>query len=725
MSEKNKKKQAAGKGSSSVSVESYKKKIVTFLQTGSKKTMSLSELESKCKTKRSGRDNFVQAFSELRTEGVVMMKKGMKTALCSRMHVYPGTVTRLSRTFGFASADEGVEYFIPGKCMLGAMPGDRVLISPIPSRSGEPEGEVLDILEFGSSQLAGRIEYEDGKPYLVPDTASRSHVIIVKEESVPFENGDKVLAEIVYRGRRHAEHKVKITLVFGSSEYAASTAASILAVHGAPTVFPDEVLKEARKIAEGGVQEYSFNNREDLRGLDIFTIDSAESKDLDDAVSVERTRKGYCLGVHIADVSHYVKGNSALDKEALLRGTSIYYADKVIPMLPKELSNGICSLNPDEDRLTLSAFMELDKEGNMLSYRFCKSVIRSRVKGVYSEINSILEGRETPAVAEKYAAVREDIALMDELADRLIARKKQRSAPEIETTESKLLIGEDGICYDVQPRERGKTERIIEEFMLTANEAAAKLARDKKVPFVYRIHEAPPEAKAEALHELLPKYGFECPHFSEFRPVHAAKILEEAKGTDKFEAVNMLVLRSMAKAKYSHEPLGHFGLVLEDYAHFTSPIRRYPDLAIHRIITDILAGYNNEWLSKRYEGFAVNAAERSSAAELRAVTIERECEDCYKAEYMKAHIGESFTAKISGVTEFGFYAELPNTVEGLVHIRTLPEGEYDYCEPVSLTEKFSGVTYALGQTVQVICAAVNVSDGIIDFVLDDEQEENK
>ena len=229
---------------------------------------------------------------------------------------------------------------------------------------------------------------------------------------------------------------------------------------------------------------------------------------------------------------------------------------------------------------------------------------------------------------------------------------------------------------------------------------------------------------AKKTDELAGKYGFECPHFSEFKPAHAAKILDSARGTDKFEAVNMLVLRSMAKAKYSNEPLGHFGLVLDDYAHFTSPIRRYPDLAIHRIITDILAGYNNEWLSKRYEAFALNASERSSAAEIRAVTIERECEDCYKAEYMKAHLGESFTAKISGVTEFGFYAELPNTVEGLVHIRTLPEGEYDYSEPVSLTEKFSGVSYTLGQTVQVVCAAVNVSDGTIDFVLDDEQEDD-
>ncbi|MBP5432536.1 ribonuclease R [Ruminococcus sp.] len=724
MAEKPKKKQSEKKRSSAATVESYRNKIVTFLKAYGKKSMPLSELESKCRTKKAGRENFAAAFSELRTEGVVMMKKGMKAALCSRINVYPGTVTRLSRTFGFAVTDDGTEYFIPGKCMLGAMPNDRVLISPIASRSGEPEGEILDILEFGSSQLTGKIEYEDGRPYLVPDTASRNHIIIVRDESIPFENGDKVLAEIVYRGRRHAEHKVKISLVFGSSEYAASSAASILVVHGAPTAFPEEVLKEARKISEGGVQEYSVNNREDLRDMTIFTIDSAESKDLDDAVSLQKTRKGYCLGVHIADVSHYVKGNSALDKEALLRGTSIYYADKVIPMLPQELSNGICSLNPNEDRLTLSAFMELDKEGAMLSYRFCKSVIRSRVKGVYSEINHILDGSENDDIAQKYKEVRSSIMLMNELADKLIARKKLRSAPEIETTESKLLIGEDGICYDVMPRERGKSERIIEEFMLTANEAAAKLAKEKKVPFVYRIHEAPPEAKTEALHEILPKYGFECPHFSEFKPIHAAKILESARGTDKFEAVNMLVLRSMAKAKYSPEPLGHFGLVLEDYAHFTSPIRRYPDLAIHRIITDILAGYNSDWLSKRYAGFAVNAADRSSAAEIRAVTIERECEDCYKAEYMKAHIGESFTAKISGVTEFGFYAELPNTVEGLVHIRSLPEGEYDYTEPVSLTERFTGISYTLGQTVQVVCAAVNVSDGTIDFVIDDDEQED-
>lgn len=715
MADKNKK-----NSKNEITAESYKNKIVTFLNTG-KKLIPLHELETKCRTKKSGRENFVQAFTELRDEGIVTVRKGMKVALCSRMGFKAAEVTRLSRTFGFAVTEDGTEYFIPGKCMMGAMPRDRVLITDIPSRSGEPEGEVIDILGFGSSTLTGVIEYADGGLYLVPDIASRNHMIISKGESVPFAEGDKVLAEIVYRGRRHAEHKVKIVSVFGSSELAVSCADSIIASSGIITEFSEEAMKEARKISEGGVQEYSFNNREDLRHMAIFTIDSSESKDLDDAVSVERTEKGWLLGVHIADVSHYVKGNSALDKEAMSRGTSVYYADKVIPMLPKELSNGICSLNPHEDRLTLSAFMELGADGEMISYRFCKSVIRSRVKGVYSEINDILADRANDDIKAKYACVEKEIPLMNELADILIERKKQRHAPELETVESKLVINENGICCDVVPRERGKSERIIEEFMLCANEAAARLAREKKVPFVYRIHEAPPEAKTAALCEMLTKLNVEYPHFQEFKPAHAAAILDNARDTDKFEAVNVMVLRSMAKAKYSEEPLGHFGLVLEDYAHFTSPIRRYSDLAIHRIITDVLAGYDVKWLSKRYGGFAVKAAEAATSSEIRAVSAERSCEDCYKAEYMKQHIGESFTAKISSVAEFGFYAQLPNSVEGLVHIRTLPEGEYDYNEPVALTEKFSGVSYELGDTVQVLCAAVNVSEGNVDFVLDEEE----
>ncbi len=717
---KSKKKNSGGNSAAAFGAENYKNKIITFLQTGGKKLMPIEQLEKKCRTKKFGREAFIQAFSELRDEGRIIVRKGMRVGLADRFSLKRGEISRLSRTFGFAITEDGTEYFIPGKCMLGAMPGDKVLIEDIPSRSGEPEGEVVDILSFGSSEMTGIIRYADGGIFFEPDSAPNSRLVI-ENGGVKFSEGDKVLAEITKRGRRHSEHKVRVIYVFGSGDSADACSRSILALHGVECEFPSDVLKEARKISEGGVQEYSFNNREDLRGMNIFTIDGAYSKDLDDAVSVERTKNGYRLGVHIADVSHYVKGNSALDKEALRRGTSIYYADKVIPMLPKELSNGICSLNPNEDRLTLSAFIDLDSDGEILNYRFCKSVVRSRVKGVYSEINRILDGTSDKEIIEKYACVLNEIPLIDELADKLIAKKKSRHAPELETVESSLLIDENGVCCGVMPIQRGKSERIIEEFMLTANEAAAKLAREKHVPFVYRIHEAPPAEKTELLCETLTKLNIDYPHFSEFSPSHAAKILDNARGTELFEAVNTMVLRSMSKAKYSEEPLGHFGLALDDYAHFTSPIRRYPDLAIHRIITDVLAGYNETWLAKRYGGFAVNAASSSSAAEIRAVSVERECEDCYKAEFMKQHIGESFSAKISSVTEFGFYAELPNSVEGLVHIRTLPEGEYDYTYPTALTEKFSGVAYKLGDTVQIICASVDVSSGKIDFVLDDEE----
>lgn len=707
------------------SVESYKNKIMTFLKASKKKAVLEKDLATVCRSRKGNPENYKKAVHELQREGLVIIRK-QKIILSQKYGYKTAKITRLSKTFGFGVCEEtGEEVFFPGKFMLGAMPDDRVLYKDIVSYSTfASDGEVVDILEYGNSNLTGKIEFVDGKNYFVPDTMSKSHITIENETSVEFSAGDKVLAEIAHRGKRHTEHTVRILYVFGNSESAQSCAESILMVHGVNKEFPKDVMKEAGKIADAGIQEYDYNNREDFRDRKIFTIDSAESKDLDDAVSVEKTESGYILGVHIADVSNYVKGNSAMDKEALNRGTSIYYADKVIPMLPKELSNGICSLNPNENRLTLSSLIKLDKNGDIVSYRFCKSVIRSIVKGVYSEINRILDGTEDEYISEKYKDLKDEIFLMNELADILIKRKLNRHAPQIETIESKIITDENGKCIDVMPRTRGKSECIIEEFMLLANETASNLARTKGVPFVYRIHEEPPEEKIERLKKVLLQFNINVP-FTEVKPVHIEKILESARGTDAYEAINMMVLRSMSKAKYSEEPLGHFGLALEDYSHFTSPIRRYPDLAIHRIITDILAGYNETWLKKRYSGFVHNASERSSDAEIRAVTIERECEDCYKAEYMKDKIGESFTGKISGVVEYGFYVSLPNTVEGFVHIRTLPMGEYDYTEPSVLREAFSGTEYKLGDMVNVICSAVSVNDGIIDFVLDEKEEELK
>lgn len=706
------------------SMEHYQNKITTFLQKTGKKPMLVKELAAKCRSNRGKGDQFDAALKDLIHTGVVVdRKRGLNLSAC--LGYFTAKVSRLSRTFGFAvRQDNEVSYFVPGKFLMGSMPGDLVLMHEIPSRSGEPEGEVVSVLQTNTAQLTGMIIEDEGRCFLLPDTMSKNQIRLMPDGNAPFEVGDKVLAELAYRGNRHADHKVRILMSYGSANCAASCAMSLLAVGGIPSEFPREATLEAEKLSKAGVQPADIVHRLDLRDLPIFTIDSAESKDLDDAISISRKGDGYRLGVHIADVSHYVRGNSALDKEALNRGTSVYFADRVIPMLPKALSNGICSLNPNEDRLSFSAIMDLNAEAELTHYEFHKSVICSRVKGVYKEINAILAGEESPEIAEKYADLRESITLMDELADKLIANRKRRGAPEIETTESKLILNEDGICCDVVPRTRGKSEMLIEEFMLLANESAARLAKEKKIPFVYRIHETPAPEKVERLTELLPRMGVECPQFTTIKPRHLAQILIEAKEKQNplLPVLNVLVLRSMAKAKYAPEPVGHFGLALEDYAHFTSPIRRYPDLAIHRILSDLTAGYDAAWMEKRYTAFAVNASDRATATELRAMIAERQCEDCYKAEYMLAHIGECFDATIVSVTDFGFYVELPNTVEGLIHIHALPAGEYESDGVMTLTDHLSGKQYTMGQPIRVQCTKADVNSGNVDFALAPENE---
>lgn len=702
------------------STESYRNKILTFLLKSGKKPVPLKELAAKCRSSRGNSKNFNDAMNELIVSGEIYERRRgfVRTEV---LGYFKAKILRLNRTFGFMEkCDTQEEIFVPGKFLCGAMPGDIVLANYIESRSGSPEGEVIDILQPAEANLSGIIVEDAGTQFFLPDSMSKTPVRIIPGDTV-YQTGDKVLAQIAFRGRRHAEHKAKIIFSFGSALRASSCSEAIIAESGVVPEFPENVLHEAKKLAAAGVWADDYKDRLDLRDQIIFTIDSAESKDLDDAVSIERTADGYTLGVHIADVSHYVRGNSPLDKEALERGTSIYYADKVIPMLPKELSNGICSLNPNEDRLTFSAVMNLTKDGILKDFRFAKSVIRSRVKGVYSEINSLLDNTADDTIREKYSGLEDTIKIMDELADILIANRKRRGAPEIETTESKLIINND-ICEGVKPRTRGKSEMIIEEFMLTANEAAARLAREKEVPFVYRVHESPSPEKISDLKDGLRRLNVEIPSFSEAKPVHLAQILENAKDKPVYSVVNMMTLRSMAKAKYEPEPKGHFGLALEDYAHFTSPIRRYPDLAIHRILSDIVNGADREWLDKRYSGFVQRASQRSTETEIRAMNIERDCEDCYKAEYMQQHLGEVFEGLISSVTEFGFYVELPDTIEGLVHVNSLPEGNYIYDGYFSLADEYSSTTFTVGDRVRVMVAGANVNSGKIDFEIADSEE---
>ncbi len=566
----------------------------------------------------------------------------------------------------------------------------------------------------------GEIVNEFGQLRIVPDTMCKSSMSFDNPQGLELHEGDKVIAEITHRGKRHSEHSCVITASYGSSMRASSCALCVVEINGLTPVFPPQVIMEARNVSDYSRIDKEIPKRLDLRDLPIFTIDGADTKDIDDAISVTRTKNGYELGVHIADVSHYVLPKSELDNEAFKRGTSVYYANRVIPMLPKELSNGICSLNPGEDRLAFSCIAQLDKQGHITSYKFAKTVIRSRVKGVYSEINEMLEGYNSRSNSVKYQQVADQLPVMLELADILKATRLERGCPELETAEGKLIIDENDRCVDVVPRTRGRSEEMIEDFMLVANECAARFGFDKKLPFVYRIHEEPSEEKTEGFKQALVQLNIQYKIGQHTTPGDIAAILKQVKDTPLAPIVNSIALRSMSKAKYSTEPVGHFGLVLDDYAHFTSPIRRYPDLAIHRIMSDYLSGEKTEDIARKYSKFSYAAADQATKTEITAMEVERSCEDCYKAEYMLGHVNEEFDGIITGVTDFGVFVGLENTCEGLLHIDQMQEGLYKSDEMISLKNYSTGQTYTLGDKIRVKVMGSNVNSGKIDFTLADE-----
>lgn len=695
----------------------FERKICLFLQQSHETLMQHGTLANKCRAKRSPA-SFHAALDKLIREGTIL-RKGQAYGLCSRAGGFRAEVTRLSSGYGFIRDEAGTEHFVPGKFLLGAMPGDKVLARAIPARQeGSPEAEVCAVLEeVPEVRISGSIVPTEEGLCLLPDTMNLT-LRIDYRDSVPYGIGDKVLCVLTSRGSRHSEHRVKVLFSYGSAESAENCMAARIAAMNVPQAFPEEVLREAEKLAENGITAFDLADRLDLRGETIFTIDGANSKDMDDAVSlVQHADGGFTLGVHIADVSHYVRGGSALDEEALRRGTSIYYANKVIPMLPPALSNGICSLSSGEDRLTVSCIMQLSPEGDLLSAQFRKSVICSCVRGVYDECNAVLDGSASPEIMAKYAPVAEMLRLLDTLTERLERLRKLRGAPELESMEAALLLDENGICVGLSQVQRGRSECIIEACMLAANEAAAKCAREAEIPLVYRVHEQPSPERMAQLGEMLLRLGGEPPQFREVQPRDIQKLLDDCREAEWFPVINSLTLRSMAKARYSEEPLGHFGLALKDYAHFTSPIRRYADLAVHRILSDLLAGGSKEWLGKRYGKFAQQAALQASETELRAIQIEREADDCYAAEYMQAHVGETFRGVINSVTDFGVYVTLENMAEGLLHIRDLPEGEYEAEEGWRIREVHSGTEYRLGMPVTVICARADVSAGHIDLAL--------
>ena len=682
---------------------------------------TVKELKQKFGGERGADRKVMEALDELVREAVVCQRQGVfftvpsgradKALLCK--------VVKLGKNFAFVMLEDGTsDIFIPGRFTKGAMPGDDVLVEKFehPRVEGSDEGAILAILTE-KNDLVGTVRRVEGRLRFVPDDCPAITMPLARDCEGGAKDGDKVAVEILNRGNRQEDHRVGVAMRFGSSDEAKRCAKALLYAKDIRTRFPDKVRDEAKKFEGAEVSEKDCEGRMDLRALPIFTIDSAETKDIDDAISLTRTSGGgFELGVHIADVSNYVKPGSELDNEAFSRATSVYYADQVVPMLPKALSNGICSLNENELRLAFSCLMRLDKEGNLTDYRFVKSIIRSRVKGVYSEINALLAGTADAEIKAKYADVIDQLPAMKELYGHRARLRKERGCMDIESGEVKLILDENGRCIDVKKRTSGESESMIEEFMLLANQCAAHFARVKQIPFVYRVHEEPNAEKLERLHALLQACGIND-HFAKDVPTpkELSAILEGVRGTPYEQIINTGMLRCMSKALYEEKPKGHYGLVLKDYAHFTSPIRRYPDLAIHRIMTDMLKGTEKETMILRYTDFAERASKQSSEREVIAMQIERKAEDCYKAEYARRHLGECYEGTISGVTQRGLFIELDNGVEGFVPASSLTPSGTSLTEGVRLTDPASGKTWSLGDKMMITIVRADVNLGKIDF----------
>ena len=672
---------------------------------------TVKDLKAKFGGDRGADRKVMEALDQLVHEAVICQKQGVfftvrsgraeKALLCK--------VVKLGKNFAFVMLDDGTsDIFIPGRFTRGAMPGDEVLVEKFahPRVEGSDEGEILAILTE-KNDLVGTARRVDGRLKFVPDDCPAISMQLMRDCEGGAKDGDKVAVEILMRGNRQEDHRVGVAMRFGSSDEAKRCAKALLYAKDIRSRFPDKVREEAKKFEDMAVSEADCEGRMDLRALPIFTIDSAETKDIDDAISLTKTSDGgFELGVHIADVSNYVKPGSELDNEAFSRATSVYYADQVVPMLPKQLSNGICSLNEKELRLAFSCLMRLDQNGNLTDYRFVKSIICSRVKGVYSEINALLAGTADAEIKAKYAEVLSQLPAMKELYGHRARLRKERGCMDIESGEVKLILDEDGHCIDVKKRTSGESESMIE----------AHFARVKQIPFVYRVHEEPNAEKLERLHALLQACGIND-HFAKEVPTpkELSAILEGVRGTPYEQIINTGMLRCMSKAVYEEKPKGHYGLVLKDYAHFTSPIRRYPDLAIHRIMTDLLQGTDKETMILRYSDFAEKASKQSSEREIIAMQIERKAEDCYKAEYARRHLGECYEGTISGVTQRGLFVELENGVEGFVPASSLTPSGTNLTEGIRLSDPVSGKSWSLGDSMMITIVRADVNLGKVDF----------
>ncbi len=696
-----------------------KEKIIKYMRQDAYRPMSEGELVKAFDIVKD-RGSFIKLLKEMEAEGLIYQTRAACYGLPERMNLVVGRLQGHARGFAFLIPDnpEASDVYISASGLNGAMHGDRVVVRVEHSRREKPEGEVVKILTRAQVQLVGTLQRHRGYGFVVCDERRIAHDIFIPRGKLKgAATGDKVVVEITTWPDKKRGPTGKVVEVLGPANDPIVEQRVLFRRFGLPETFPKRVQNAASRIPQEITQK-ELEKRADLREWTIVTIDGEDAKDLDDAVSLTVAGDHYLLGVHIADVGYYVPDGTVLDREAQQRATSVYLPGTVIPMLPEALSNGICSLNPQVDRLAMTVVMDINRNGKVVGSELFPSIIKTAGRLTYTGVRRVLEGERD--LGDPYDKLKPELELMQELAMLLRQRRFQKGAIDFNLPEAKVVLDDEGQVQDLVQLERSVAEQIIEEFMLITNETVARFLYTTKNSFLYRVHEKPDEEKIAALQKLLQSLGYSIPGFPRVKPGALQETLQRVAGKKEERLINEVTLRSMQQARYSTERLGHFGLASRDYTHFTSPIRRYPDLVNHRILREVLAPKARKKSSKMDDqgNSLEQIAQHSSERERVAVEAEREAVDRYKAAYMQNRIGDTFTGFISGVTGFGMFVELENTVEGLISLTTMTDDYYDHDqEGFRLVGQRTRKIYRLGDEVKVKAIRVNVEEKQIDFVL--------
>ena len=706
-----------------------KERILAYMESEGYVPIKRRDMRAMLSVPQEDREKFESLINELIAEGRVFETKKGKLASPKDLQMATGTFIGHARGFGFVTPDAGGEdIFIPASETMGAMQKDRVLYKMLhkAEKGKKADGVIVRILERGQQRIVGTFEAgSKGYGFVVADDKKiAKDIFISRENTKGAVTGHKVVVEITDYGEDRRNPEGKVIEILGHINDPGVDILSVIRRYELAVEFPEEVYAEIEHLGTE-VAEADKKGREDLRDLLTITIDGADAKDLDDAVSLKRLGNGnFELGVHIADVSHYVRENTALDKEAYARGTSVYLVDRVIPMLPHKLSNGICSLNPHVDRLALSCLMEVNGRGEVVSHRILESVINSDYRMTYTAVREILEDG-TPALLEQYAEILPMLEDMEELRQILGEKRRKRGSVNFDLPESKIILDENGKPIDIKPYEKSIATNMIEEFMLVCNETIAENSFWQEMPFMYRSHQEPDEDKLEKMEQFLRGFGYYLrKKDGEIHPRDLQKVLQKAEETDEERIITRMVLRSMMQARYTAENGGHFGLAAKYYCHFTSPIRRYPDLEIHRMIKKMLHGELDEKASAYYRRKMPDWAKHCSKQERVAEDAERDTDALKKVEFMEDKVGQIYEGIISGVTNWGIYVELPNTIEGMVALSQMDDDYYEFDEKKMLVfGKRTKKSYRLGDKVVVSVAKVDRMMGTIDFVFEEENED--